>query len=86
MKEEIEALCSNDTWDLIPQCNDMKFFGCKWGFKVKLKYDGTLEHLEVRLVAKGYTQIPRLDFIETFSLVVKPATMQVVLTVAFAHN
>lgn len=75
MKEELDALRSNDTWDLIPWSDDMNIVGCKWVYKVKIKADGTLEHLKARLVAKSFAQFPAVDFTETFSPVVKPATI-----------
>ncbi|KAK9211490.1 hypothetical protein WN943_000867 [Citrus x changshan-huyou] len=86
MKEEIVALHQNKTWILIPRSNDMNVIGCKWVYKTKLKVDGTLERLKARLVAKGFNQIPGIDFLETFSPVVKPATIRIVLSIALSHN
>lgn len=86
MKEEIVALHQNKTWILIPRSNDMNVIGCKWVYKTKLKADGTLERLKARLVAKGFNQIPGIDFLETFSPVVKPATIRIVLSIALSHN
>lgn len=86
MKEEIVALHQNKTWILIPRSNDMNVIGCKWVYKTKLKADGTLERLKARLVAKGFNQIPGIDFLETFSPVVKPATIRIVLSIVLSHN
>lgn len=35
MKEELQALEENDTWDLVPKISDMNITGTKWVFKVK---------------------------------------------------
>ena len=86
MKEEIAALHQNKTWILIPRSNDMNVIGYKWVYKTKLKADGTLERLKARLMAKGFNQIPRIDFLETFSPVVKPATIRIVLSIVLSHN
>lgn len=46
----------------------------------------SLERFKARLVAKGFNQIPGIYFLETFSFIVKPATIRIVLTIALAHN
>ncbi|GKV11134.1 hypothetical protein SLEP1_g22416 [Rubroshorea leprosula] len=82
MHEELHALKINDTWDLVPREAHMNVVGCKWVFKTKLKPDGNLDRLKARLVAKGFHQIEGLDFLETFSPVVKPASIRTVITTA----
>jgi hypothetical protein len=44
--------------------------------------DGTLERYKACWVLWGFTQRPRVDYDETFSLVVKPATVCTVLSLA----
>ncbi|GKA11862.1 ribonuclease H-like domain-containing protein [Tanacetum coccineum] len=51
-----------------------------WLFKHKFHADGTLSRYKARLVANGSSQQPGVDFDETFSLVVKPATIRTVLS------
>lgn len=45
------------------------------GFSHQLHADGSLERHKTCLVAKGYTQLHGLDFGETFSSMVKLATV-----------
>ncbi|GKD42258.1 ribonuclease H-like domain-containing protein [Tanacetum coccineum] len=54
-----------------------------WLFKHKFHADGTLRRYKARLVANGSSQQLGVDFNETFSLVVKPATIRTGSQVAF---
>jgi len=56
--------------------------GCKWVFLIKRNPDGLTDRYKARLVAKGFHQRPGCDFTETFSPVVKPMTIRIVLTLA----
>ena len=54
MDEEMAALDSSHTWELMPLPHDKKAIGCKWVYKVKHNADGSVSRYKARLVAKGY--------------------------------
>ncbi|KAM2890152.1 hypothetical protein COP2_008613 [Malus domestica] len=82
MQEEVNALINTGTWSLVPKSTSHNIVGCKWVFQIKRKPDGTIDWYKARLVAKGFNQQKGLDYIETFSPVVKPVTIRILLTFA----
>ncbi|GKC91524.1 ribonuclease H-like domain-containing protein [Tanacetum coccineum] len=57
-----------------------------WLFQHKFHSDGTLSRYKTRLVANGSSQQLGIDFDETFSPVVKPATICTVLSLAVSRQ
>lgn len=56
--------------------------GCKWIFTVKYRANGSIERYKARLVARGFTQTYRIDYIETFAHVAKLNIVRILLTLA----
>ena len=86
MQEEFDALIANNTWDLVPQAPNANVFRSLWIFRVKTKSDGSFECYKARLVTDGKSQQAGIDCVETFSPVVKPATIRIILSFALAKS
>lgn len=86
MRDDLLALRRNNTWSLVPLPPNRKAIGCKWVFKVKENPDGTVHKHKAKLVEKGFHQIPRFDFNEIFSPVVKPTTIRIILSIAISKG
>ncbi|KAK1604909.1 hypothetical protein QYE76_028690 [Lolium multiflorum] len=86
MDDEFSALMHNNTWHLVPATHGRNVIDCKWVYKVKRKADGTIDRYKARLVAKGFKQRYGIDYEDTFSPVVKVATIHLVLALAISRN
>jgi Reverse transcriptase (RNA-dependent DNA polymerase) len=86
MTDELNALASNGTWILVPPPTNQRIIGCKWVYKIKRRPDGSLERYKARLVAKGYSQEPGINYVETYSPVVRATTIRLILSMAVTSN
>ena len=76
----------NRTWVLVALPVGTNTIGCKWVYRLKYKADGTIELHKACLVTKGYNQTYGIDYFETFSPVVKPVTIRIILTIALSYK
>nr|KYP56109.1 Retrovirus-related Pol polyprotein from transposon TNT 1-94 [Cajanus cajan] len=85
MEEEIKMIEKNNTWDLVDCPHGKDIIGVKWVFKTKLNPDGTIQKHKARLVVKGYSQQPGVDYNEIFSPVACLDTIRALIALA-AHK
>ncbi|KAJ0962982.1 hypothetical protein J5N97_028104 [Dioscorea zingiberensis] len=86
MNDEYGALMRNKTWHLVPGQQGKNVIDCKWVYRIKRKADGTVDRYKARLVAKGFKQRYGIDYEDTFSPVVKIATIRLVLSIAVSRG
>jgi hypothetical protein len=86
MNEEYQALMKNNTWHLVPSTHATNIIDCKWVYKIKRRQDGSVDRYKARLVAKGFKQRHGIDYGDTFSPVLKAATVWLVLSLAVSRG
>ncbi|KAL0455407.1 UNVERIFIED_CONTAM: Copia protein [Sesamum latifolium] len=82
IKSEMDSMGSNQVWTLVDPPKGARPVGCKWVYKRKLEADGEVTTFKAKLVAKGYTQRPEVDFEETYLLVAIAKSIRILLAIA----
>jgi hypothetical protein len=82
MEREFNALQANLTWHLVDRPVGAHIISGKSVFTHKLKPDGSLDRYKAQWVVRGFTQRAG----ETFTPVVKPATIRTVLTITASRQ
>lgn len=85
MESEYDSLCKNNTWTLVNRPSDVNVVRCKWVYKQKELPDGQIKY-KARLVAMGFTQEYGIDYMETFSPVVRNSTLRLMFSIAVYKN
>jgi len=80
------ALYKTDTWDLVPLPPNKSVVGCRWVYKIKTNYNGSIKRYKARLVAKEYSQQYGMDYEETFAPIAKITTIRTLIVVALVRQ
>ncbi|RFU24805.1 hypothetical protein B7463_g11533, partial [Scytalidium lignicola] len=59
---------------------------CKWVYTIKTNVDGIIKRFKARLIARGFSQVYREDYLETFAPTVKMDTLRLFLAIVTAEN
>lgn len=85
MKDEMDSLITNQTWELTELPAGKKALHNKWVYRIKGEHDGSKRY-KARLVVKGFQQKEGVDYTDIFSPVVKMTTIRLVLGIVAAEN
>uniref|UniRef100_A0A0A9WFE7 Retrovirus-related Pol polyprotein from transposon TNT 1-94 n=1 Tax=Lygus hesperus TaxID=30085 RepID=A0A0A9WFE7_LYGHE len=86
VRKEFSSLLRNKTWSLQEKPQNQKAVGCRLILCNKYKSSGELERRKARLVARGFTQEPKVDYHETYSPVVRLSSLRTVMALAVKHG
>lgn len=82
--EELAVLRDAGTWELTEAPAGANIVGSKWVFRAKKDAAGNVVRYKARLVAQGFSQVPGVDYFDTFAPVAKLASIRTVLVLAAA--
>ena len=86
IKEELRTLREARTWEVVDKPKNANVVGSKWVFRAKKDAAGNVVRYKARLVAQGFSQVPGIDYFDTFALVAQLASIQTVLAFAAAED
>jgi hypothetical protein len=86
MQLEFDSLTSNQTWDLVPLPAGRRVVNIMWVYKAKTNAFGGVSRYKARFVAKGCSQREGIDYTETFSPVIRLASLRVFFSIAAARD
>ncbi len=80
MKEEMDSLLINKTWDLCKLSTSKMALQSKWVYRLKEEYDSK-KIFKARLVVKGFAHKQGIDFDEIFSYVIKMTSIHTIFSI-----
>ena len=86
IEEELAVLTKAGTWKLVDAPPEVNIVGSKWVFRAKKDAAGNVVRYKARLVAQGFSQVPGVDYFDTFAPVAKLASIRAALAVAAVNN
>ena len=86
VREELAKLQALDTWEYAELPPGKKAVSCKWVFTVKYTPTGLIDHYKARLVARGFSQVPGDDYLETFSPTIRAESLRILLALGALEN
>ena len=86
IEDEYKSLMENKTWDVTALPQNRKSIKCKWILDFKPGHKGVDPRYKASLVACGYDQLYGVDYLATYSPVVKHFSIRLFLAIVAVFN
>ena len=86
IQEELASLKAAETWEVVDAPVGVNVVGSKWVFRAKKDAAGNVIRYKARLVAQGFSQVPGVDYFDTFAPVARLASIRTVLAFAASED
>ena len=85
MNEELVVFQRTHTWDIILMLSGANSISCKQIYKIKTKFDGSVERYKTCLITGGFVQEYGIDYEETFSPMTKMTSNRTLIALVAAR-
>lgn len=85
MTKKLQTMKDMAVYKVLKLPEGKKAIGCQWILEVKEDNKGGLVY-KARLVAQGFSQVPRVNYGATFAPVIKPTSVRLLMALACQHN
>ena len=82
IEEELATVRDAGTWILVEPPAGANIVGLKWVFRVKKDADRNVIQKKARLVTQGFSQVPGVDYFNTFMPVARLASIRTIMALA----
>lgn len=82
MDKEMNMIIKNGMSSLVQRIDTMHVISAKWIFRTKFNSNGFVNKYKARLVVKGHSQLPEVDFSDTFTPIAKFEIIRLLITLA----
>ncbi len=84
IREELATLKAAGTWEIVDKPVGANIVGSKWVFRIKKDAEGGIVKFKACLVAQGFSQVPGIDYFNTYAPVARLASIRSILAMAAA--
>ena len=85
IEEELATIRDAGTWILVKPPAGANIVGSKWVFRAKKDADGNVIRKKAHLITQGFSQVPGVDYFNTFAPVTCLASIRTIMALA-AHD
>eukprot|EP00253_Pinus_taeda_P010512 PITA_10512 len=82
MVEECASIIKRNVWEVVHRPEGKSVGTSKWLYKIKHVANGSIEKIEARFVARGFSHIEAFDYDETFAPVARYTSIQSLISIA----
>jgi hypothetical protein len=81
MVEEYDSIVHNIVWEVVPRPMGKSVVTSRWLYKTKYAIDGSIEKHKACFLARGFSQIDKVDYDETFTPVVRYTSTRKIIAI-----